>query len=176
MERPKIVTVCGVLNLVFAAGVIKLLLSGAYRARAFAHHSAAAGSLQGNPVYAFWSQWTGPLSLLGLVLLLVSGIGLLRLKEWARKLSIVYGVYAMLKGAAMSVTNFVFILQPLLARTSFTAGGYIVPRALTAEISAIIAGLLSLVYPLVLIVSMTRPEIIAAFRPPAAPSGPPSPK
>jgi len=171
MERPTIVSAFGILNIAFAAGrLVKLLLYIPIHARAVAHHgSTLTRTLQENPYYALWSKCAVPLGFLSIVLLLVAGIGLLRMEPWARKLSIVYGVYAILATVASTVVNIVFVVQPLLSRASVTRGAYALPVALGGEIGTILAGLIALVYPVLLIVTMTRPHIAAAFRPPAPP-------
>jgi uncharacterized ion transporter superfamily protein YfcC len=175
MERPTLVSACGILNIGFAAGrLVRLLLYIPFHARAVAHSASYTRRLQEHPFYAFWIHATIPLGLLSFVLLLVSGIGLLRMHPWARKLSIGYGVYGIVGGAAATVINFIFVVLPLFAKASFTDYGYIAPTALGAEIGTVILGLSALIYPVILIVFMTRPHIAAAFRAGAERSGVPS--
>jgi hypothetical protein len=169
MQRPTAVSIFGYLNIVFAV----FALFGAFGAFSLQ----LAGDDSKNPIvklmhenqaYATWVKCTIPMDLLSFAFLLTAGIGLLRLSEWARKLSIAYGIYAILMDIAVAAANFVF-LRPMLAQTSFTDGAYTAPAATAAVIGAIMGGVFGLIYPVVLIVFMMRREIAAAFRPPAEP-------
>ena len=169
MQRPFPVSIFGILNIVFGfyalysvfATLSTLSITGETK-------NEIAKIIHDVPAYATWVKCTIPLGLLSSALLVPAGVGLLRLGEWARKLSIAYGVYAILFDIAVAIINFVFVLPPGIPGPSHTDGGG--NPALVAAVIAIMGGVFGLIYPVVLIVFMTRREIAAAFRPPAEPS------
>jgi hypothetical protein len=117
-----------------------------------------------NPTYILWRDIATPLQALAGVALLAAGIGLLKLKNWARLASIAYGIYAMI------------IVLSNLAVMCLVLGGRVreglqnVPASLVLlGVILLLAGLVvSLAYPALLIFFMTRRKILPAFAPPAA--------
>ena len=90
------------------------------------------------------------------------------MKEWGRKLSLAYAVYAIIAGLAGILFTFIFVLQPLLEKAQTTQG----PEAAEAVGGAIggsVGGCFSLIYPVLLLIFMTRPKLVAAFRSPQEP-------
>ena len=166
MQRPFPVSIFGMLNIVF--GIYAL-----YSIFATLSTLAITGESKNEiikiihdvPAYATWVKCTVPLGLLSFVLLLASGLGLLRLAEWARKLAIAYGVYAILFVIAVAITNYIYVL-PRVLRESFHADSI---SPVPVAVIAIMGGLFGMLYPVALIVFMMRKEIAAAFRPPAPP-------
>ena len=171
MQRPFPVSIFGMLNIVF--GIYAL-----YSIFATLSTLAITGESKNEiikiihdvPAYATWVKCTIPLGLLSFALLLVSGVGLLRLGEWARKLSIAYGVYAILFVIAVAITDSIYVLPRAFRETLNPDRVGPVPIA----IMAIMEGLFGMIYPVALIVFMKRKEIVAAFRPPAPPPDLPS--
>jgi hypothetical protein len=100
------------------------------------------------------------------MVLLGAGIGLLMLQNWARILSICYGIYAIaacLIGGVVTLN----ILMPIMQHSPGGAQGMIAMMTLVGGVGAMAIGL---VYPILLLIFMTRPKVIAAFSPePAAP-------
>jgi hypothetical protein len=173
MQRPTAVSIFGILNIVFGF----LALFGVSRTfGVLALQDAPDDSknpivriMHEIPAYATLVKWTIPPTLLSFALLLIAGIGLLRMGEWARKLSIAYGIYAILIAIAEAAATFVFVFRPLFAQASHADGSSGSPE-LAALIGAIMGGVYVLIYPVALIFYLTRPEIAAEFRPPAQPS------
>jgi len=107
--------------------------------------------------------------------LLTAGIGLLMLKEWARKavhrLTAIYAhrVWPGWNGAELSV----FITRPLVERAS-QAHGPEAAGAIGGAIGGSMGGCFGMVYPIILLIFMLRPAVAAAFRPASTP--PPMPR
>src|SRR5438105_8749554 len=100
MRRPVSVTVLGVLNMLFGMlGMLAILIS----ATALLIEPGSLGSA-GSPKSTIRLGF----GVLSCVVLLVSGVGLLGMKAWARKLSIVYAVFSIvvsIAGLLMGWTN-----------------------------------------------------------------------
>ena len=166
MQRPFPVSIFGMLNIVFGiyalysvfATLSTLAITGESK-------NEIAKIIHDVPAYASWVKCTIPLGLLSFALLVASGVGLLRLGEWARKLSIVYGVYAILFVIAVAITNYIYVL-PRALRATFNPDRI---SAVPVAVIAIMGGVFGLIYPAALIVFMMHKEIVAAFRPPAPP-------
>jgi hypothetical protein len=94
-----------------------------------------------------WTKITLPLDGLVAVALLVAGIGLLRSQNWARITSIVIGSWQILE----------CVIGAIVAVTSGASGLKLIESFLGAVVG--------LIYPVLLIIFMTRPNIVAAFGP-----------
>jgi hypothetical protein len=174
MQRPTVVTVFGILNIGFAAigliGAAATLLMFRFL------------PTTGNPVLQLMNEnallkaWTDVSLVIGAVAsvgLLAAGIGLLMMKNWARVLSLVYGVYAILSGVVGMVLTVVLLCKPLLDTAGKHHGPEIV-AAIAGAIGGTVGGCISLIYPILLIIFMTRPRVVAAFKTPSLP--PPLPR
>jgi hypothetical protein len=103
------------------------------------------------------------------VLLIIAGVGLLRMKNWSRSTSIFYGVVTVLSVIAYSIFSWIYItpvseawtkdfLQKQPAGTpNFGA------RPEFAAVAIIASLVFSLAYPIVLVVIMFLPNVRAAF-------------
>jgi hypothetical protein len=161
MQRPTSVTVFGVLNLVFSlwgllgiALAAVVLFSGAF--------SQGAAGIPSSP---FLDGWTRTMVVAGLVasgVLFASGIGLLRMRPWARIAAIGYAAYALVTTLAGLVVNWLYVLRPMMEQFQQQRG----PEATGAMIGAIagiVGGLIGLIFPVLLWYFMTRPHVVAAF-------------
>jgi hypothetical protein len=166
MQRPASVTVFGILNIVFAGlGIFGLLSSLVVMALPAQQNNPALQLMRDSPVLHAWSLVAIPLGLLSVVALLVSGIGLLNFQSWARKLAIAYGFYAIVLGIIGQVISFLFLYRPLLELAQRLRG----PEAagvMGGLIGGIFGGCLGFVYPVLLIIFMMRPQVVAACRAP----------
>jgi hypothetical protein len=171
MQRPTSVTVFGILNIVFAVfGVLGLIASIALFFLPADSNNPVIKLIHENPAYAAWLKISIPLGLLSCSALLAAGIGLLRLKSWARVLSMAYAIYAIGFGILGMVINFIFLVQPMLEQARQQQG----PEAAGAFGGAIggsIGGFFGLIYPVLLLIFMLRPTVVAAFRSIAPPQG-----
>jgi hypothetical protein len=173
MQRPTSVTVFGILNIVFAAiGLFGLLATIALFAATANTNNPMVEIMRENPAFAGWMKINTILGGVACVVLLAAGIGLLMLKEWARKLSIGYAIYAIVFGLVGMVLMFIFVTRPMMEKAS-QAQGPEAAGAIGGVIGGSIGGCLGLIYPIFLLIFMLRPNVVAAFRPPGAP--PPAP-
>ena len=169
MQRPVSVTVFGILNIVFAVlAVLAMIGTIAMFSMPAASNNPVVRIMRESPAYAAWLKLTIPLGLLACIVLLAAGVGLLRLKSWARKVSIGYAIYAIAFGLLGIVVNFIFLLRPMLEEAGRRQGPE-AAGAIGGAVGGTIGGCFGLIYPILLLIFMTRPKVIAAFHPPTAP-------
>lgn len=160
MQRPASVTVFGVLNLVFGGlGMLSLPFTIL--------------ALTSNPtppfqvadeigLYQLWTFVSLAISALGLVALLASGVGLLRMRPWGRTLAVVYAALTVSTTLIALGMHWFFVAQPTFAQTVNDDS----PEAMFARAGAIgglVGGLIGLAFPVLLWFFMTRPRVLAAF-------------
>lgn len=168
MQRPTTVTVFGILNIVFAAlgifgiigsAVVLLAVNGDTK-------NPVVQLIHDSPTYAAYLKVSVVLGLLVSLVLLGAGIGLLRLKPWARGLSIAYGIFGIISVPVNTVLSYFFMTRPLLeqmqqqqhhnaAATGAAVGG---------AVGGMIGGCFGLIYPVLLLVFMLRKDVAAAFK------------
>ena len=167
MQRPTSVTVFGVLNLVFGAlGLFGMLFTIIIFILPLpTANNPVLEIMRNSPGYALWMKMAIPLGFLAAGVSIAAGIGLLKLKNWGRALSIGYAIYsigAVLLGSAL---NYFFIMQPLMEQASQKSG----PEAaglIGAAIGGTFGSCFGMIYPVLLLIFMFRPKVVAAFRPP----------
>jgi hypothetical protein len=169
MQRPTSVTLFGVLNIVFAAlGVFGLMVSIALFFAPVGSNNPVIKIMHENPAYAAWLKIGALLGILSCAALLAAGIGLLRLKSWARTLSLAYAIYSIAFGILGMVVNFIFLVRPMLDQARQEQGTQ-AAGAIGGAIGASIGGCFGLIYPVLLLIFMLLPKVAAAFLP-SAPS------
>jgi len=142
--RPNSVTVFGILNIVFGTLGLMCMPVGLIAILAVPNAMNTAATVKA------WLLVSGVVGLACTIFLIVVGIGLLYLKAWARTGSLVYGWFAIIWGIIGTVVNFGLI----------PSGGYGISRdALTGTIHGIIGGLIGLIYPVLLVIFMQRPNV-----------------
>ena len=162
-------TTFGILNIVFAVfGVFGLLGTVALFSLTGPSKNPVVKIMRESPAYTAWLKLTIPLGLLTCGILLAAGIGLLRLENWGRKLSIGYAIYAIVFSILGLVMNFIFLFGPLLEEAAQRKGPE-AAGAIGGAVGGTIRGSIGLVYPILLIIFMTRPKVVAAFHPPSPP-------
>ena len=172
MARPTSVTVFGILNIVF--GVLGLV-GGCCAIGVLLVRNAGNPWLpvmQDNALLRGWIICANSLGFIASIALCAAGIGLLLLKEWARVLSIVYGILAIVLEIVGTIISVVVLLPAVMSRTAGLQG----PAALGPRVGAIgatVGGCFGLVYPVLLLIFMTRPKVVAAFK--AQPDAPDMP-
>ena len=170
MQRPSSVTTFGILHIVFAlAGVGGIIstLNLLYQSNSAPPNPVIEIMLK-NPAYATWTKVGSLLGMVACIALLAAGVGLLRLKEWGRKLSISYAVYGLVAGTIGIGANLHFLVRPFLEQSAQKQGAESA-MMIAMVFGAIIGGIASLIYPISILSFMTRPRIKAAFRPAAPP-------
>ncbi len=163
MQRPTSVLVFGILNIVFAAfGMFGLIFSIMLFFAPANSSNPAIKVIHENPAYATFLKLSIPLGFLSSVVLLASGIGLILVKNWARIASIAYAAYAIVWSIIGAAVNYIFLSRPLLEQASQRTG----PEAAAAiggVIGGMVGGCIGLIYPILLIIFMLRPHVVAAF-------------
>ncbi len=162
-NRPASINVFGILNIVFALwGAVGLLASAVLLFASPDFNNPVIKIMHENPVYATWVKISFLLGVPSCAVLAASGIGLLLLKPWARVLSIIYAVYAIVLGILGTVVNAIFLLLPMLHQAQEQSGPA-AAGAIGGAIGGTLGGCLGVIYPVLLLIFMTRPKIAAAF-------------
>jgi hypothetical protein len=164
MQRPASVIVFGILNIVFGVfGVLALAGTIVLFFMANASRNPIIKLMQESAVFHGWMMLSIPLGLLSGAALLAAGIGLLCFKSWARKLSIGYAIYAIVFGAIGLAIHFIFLVPRMLEEAQRLhgpeAGG-----AIGGAVGGGIGGCVGMIYPILLLIFMTRPKLVAAFQ------------
>lgn len=161
-ERPVSVMVFGILNIGFALlGMVGSLFSVLVLSRVHSHSNPFLDQMHNNPLYRTWMSISVPLGGVVSVALLAAGIGLLMLQNWARIVSIVYGIYSIVVGLiGLGVTFSVFMSIFSQSNNPSMKGTMI-----AVMLGGVFGGAIGLAYPVLLLIFMTRPKVIAAFRP-----------
>lgn len=169
MQRPVSVTVLGILNIGFALfGVFGIFATLALFSAEGATNNPVMKIIRDNPAYAGWLKISIPFGILACVALLACGIGLLMMQRWARILAIGYSIYAVVFGLIGVVINFLLLFLPLMQEASRQPGPE-AAGAIGGAIGGTFGGCFGLIYPVVLLIFMTRPRIKAAFTRPSVP-------
>ncbi len=143
-ERPTSVTVFGILNIVFGSLGLLCMPVGLFAILAMPNAMNTAGS---NTV---WMLLSGVVGLACTIFLIIAGIGLLYLKAWARKGSLLYGWFAIIWGIIGVAFNVCFM-------TSSMGGS--AERVVPSVIGGVCAGSIGLIYPVLLVIFMHRPNV-----------------
>jgi DNA-directed RNA polymerase subunit RPC12/RpoP len=154
-SRPTFLTVLGLLSVVLGClGVLfmPLVLTAALQ-------PADAFSLQATPKH--WQVVSAVFMPLPSLWLLIMGIGLLKLRKWARIGSVAYGWFAVVFGTiqlCIVIAEFFANLshQPLVH--SHNA----VSAATTTMLGGVLSGMVALIFPIVLIVLLSRRQALTA--------------
>ena len=147
-QRPISVTIFGILNIGLAMlGLIGVLIS-AFSPGANMMGSSGMGQMLKDPHYVAWTKIATPLDAIAAVALLAAGIGLLLMQNWGRIVSLIHAVFTIL----FSMASFLVVLT---AR----------PPVILL-IASLMVSILSLVYPILLLIFMTRPKVVSAMNAP----------
>src|SRR5687767_14488230 len=110
-QRPTSVMVFSILNVLFGiTGVFGTLMSLPLLFQTGSNNPITK-IMQDNPGYLTFMKISVPLGIAVSIFLIVAGIGLYRLKNWARKLSIGYGIYAIISGPILMVANYILVIN-----------------------------------------------------------------
>lgn len=147
-QRPMPATVFGILNIVF--GSLGLLCSPLSFIGAFA----AEKVIQYAPPFKIWLAVGAVVGVFAAGWLLASGIGLLRLRKWALNGSLIYAWFAIVWAILGTVMNIIALVGGMVT---------LAPEALPGFIGGIIGGMIGLVYPILMLVFLRRPQVRQAF-------------
>lgn len=179
-RRPAPVNVFGILNIAFAVMAFfsllmlaaMLFLGDRLADSPILKSNPVLAMMMNNPGYRMIQQISLVLGIPSTLMLLISGIGLLKLKPWARMLSIIYGIFAVVQCLALSVANYFYMLEPMLKQQPDMRD----PQAAGAFFGAIggtLGGCVGIIYPILLIIFMHRRSVVDALR--AGPGAAPPP-
>ena len=162
---PKSLSVCGILNIVFGALGVLTVLSNVLMQ--------ASGAFKSNPAYQVMEKFPEvqlytkvmlvPTLLFG-ILAIVAGIHLMKAREWARKASIAYALWSLLGIAGGIWMNHKIV--PAMMEAMSKSPGLNENAAMIAK-SAVGVGvyagmIMGSIYPIALLILMTRPRVRAA--------------
>ncbi len=152
-SAPVVVKVFGILHLIFGS----LSLVTAPIGFLNRDSSAETFTLLGvSAAYLNWFKVSLFLSPVLALILIILGIGLLRKQSWARSGSIIYSMI----GIVLGITSMMITLIGFSGINSDSANATLV---LGIRIGAIIGGIVGLIYPILTIFFMTRPNVKAAL-------------
>jgi hypothetical protein len=151
--RPTSVTVFGILNIVF--GAIGILATPLEIIMMFVRPR----TMNLSEGVRVWLMLSSVIGLARVVLLIVTGIGLLKLKPWARVWTLGYGLFAICYNILGMIVNIIFM----------STGGYgfspdEMPGLIVGLIGGFCGGIVGLIYPILLVVFMRREDVIQAFK------------
>lgn len=166
MQRPTSVTVFGVLHIVFGLfgffGTFVTMMASSLNARTFpGGPGQPASNPFTHPIIETWTRINIPISFVVCVGLVVAGIGLLRLRNWARKASIGYAIYSIITTIIGTALFLVFVTIPLLNSLDASKPGSM--PLLFGSLVGVVGSIGGLIYPGLLWYFMTRAHVIAAF-------------
>lgn len=174
---PKSPKVFGILNLVFGSlGVLGLLLSVAFLLIPSSNlKGPLAGMFPADPTFISWMQILTGLGGLFALLQVISGFGLLKARNWARKLAIFVALYAIPAGLAGAYLNMKYVAPHSWKRVTdsmnqvqaqapevgkvFNNPGFEAMMKQMMTASGIVGALGGMVYPVLLIFFLTRPKV-----------------
>jgi hypothetical protein len=154
-DRPTSVTILGALNIVL--GSIGIICLPVVLAASLAQQDALAIIAMPRP----WQVISVSLSPFVSIWLLVTGIGLLKLKRWARRGATGYGWFGIVFGTiqlCITVVAFMANSRDLPAGMGSDGLNYLA----TSMVGAVLAGIVALAYPILLVIFMSRPKVINA--------------
>lgn len=164
--KPKSLLVFGILNLLFAAmgvmGIVSSLLIVLNPALQAANP--VVDLMNTNPTYATYYKIILVPGILALIALTASAIGLIKGKEWARKLTLVWAVYYIIASLVNSWATYTFVSPHLMATLNQQGGGDATATqvgTLIMNASMIIGTVVALTYAILLMVMLSRRKVKA---------------
>jgi len=158
-ERPVSVVIFGALNLVFGIIGFLGLIGSAAILFSVDPTNPMYSILQSSEFYRAWLWGASVIGLFATFVLLAAGIGLLLSKNWGRLLSMGYAIYAIVMGIAGGVVSWIYVTAPLLDKMSASSGPEVY-GAIGGAIGGTIGSLAGLLYPIAILVFMTRRRVV----------------
>ena len=164
-NRPVGVTIFSILHLLFGASGLVLAISTLV-------FSAIGGAVDFGPIplgetvdqpgYRLVTGVIGTLDFFLCTALLAAGLGLLKMRGWARQVSLLYAVYTIIAAAVSSVVQYSLIYLPLIERVAGDAIGKEGASALGIVLAVSVA-CIGMIYPLAILFYFLRPGIRRKF-------------
>jgi hypothetical protein len=167
-QRPTSVTVFGILNIIFGSlGILctpfALMVLFVTPPPGQGQNPNPAIELMKDPGYRTITVVMSGLGIVASAVLLASGIGLLRLRPWGRALAIGYAFYALAAALVNMVVSYVYLIAPMMEAAQKNNNPQSTGAAVGGTIGGLIGSVGSLIYPVLLLVFMTRPRVVRAF-------------
>ena len=167
-ERPTSVTVFGILNLILGGlGLCRNTMTGAELispSSEMFRTSPTLAMMDESAIFCFFIIISVSLSFVAAVVLMISGIGLLKLRPYGRQLAIVFGIYSVAMKIIGLLVN-VFVLFPRLkAQSGEPLAGFTVEDANRTMVTVTLANSIGLIYAGLLLYFMCRPYVAEAFK------------
>jgi hypothetical protein len=162
-QRPISVTVFGILNIGYALYKFFGLLMMIVIMRMNLPGISALAAMRSDPAYQAWIHFSVVAGIVLGVVLIASGIGLLFLQNWARIVAVIYSVLDIIVVVAGALFSPRVMPQAVMSQAH---GAQAAVFELSAKIGMVIGVGIGLVYPVLLLIFMTRPKIIEAFKSP----------
>jgi len=165
--RPTGVTVFAILNILFGiTGILGVIFSAAMMLLGdnlqFGGPNPVFEVMNDNPTYKIY---TIVMSFVGLgfaIVLLMSGVGLFKMRPWARTLALVYAVYAIVATIIGNVANYFFIFKPIMEQAVGEGGGQELV-IMSGIIGGVVGGCIALILPIAILIYFMRPSVKALF-------------
>jgi hypothetical protein len=168
-QKPTAATVFGILNLLFGGlGLCGIVMTAAFMFvplnPQMKKDNPALQLMEESAVYRTFTQVAVVLGFFATIVLIVAGIGLLTHRPYGRTLSIGYGIYAVVTNVLGTIINVVYVFPALLEKANAAGGGPAAAGAYGGIIGGLFGTCLGLIYPVVLLYFMFRPNMVAAFK------------
>ncbi len=160
-QRPVAIIIFGILNLGFGLMYLTSPLFILAMRKIKLPGQSALTALYSDPSYIAWLNVSSAAGVVAGLALLVFGVGLLLSKNWARIGSIVFAFFYGAFAVASSVATWRF-MGPMTGQMPGMAPGFAAVIRTLAPVFSLIYGL---AYPVLLLIFMTRPNVIAACQP-----------
>ena len=165
-KKPDSIKVFGILNLVFGAlGVCSTLFSGVVL---FAMPqdpnmpNPALDLMQSSPAYRGFMIGAMGVGFIFTIIVILSGIGLLKYRKSGRTLALWYAWYAIIAAVVGTVVNIVVLYGPMMAQAN-QQGGPEAAAAVAGFIGGMVGGIAGLIYPVILLFFMYKKKVIDAL-------------
>lgn len=155
--RPTSVTVFGVLSIVF--GGLALLCTPINLVTANMPNP-----MFNIPGFRAWTIFSSILGMAAAIWQLSNGIGLLRLKPWARTGSMAYAWFAIVMGVVSMTVMLVLLLPRMGAATGGSSDPAMAAGMIGGVIGGTVGGIIGMIYPILLLVFMRKPRVVEAFQ------------
>jgi len=169
-QRPTVITVFGVLNIVFGSLGVTCLGVGLVTQAAMAPALQRFGGMQqwsATPASHAWGIVGGSVGMLAAVVLIVAGVGLLLMRPWGRAVSIGYAAWKVF-WAFVNLAAMWLIMVPAMKQQPAQMPPGVLEGMMV--VSSVVGLVIALAYPVLLLVFMTRPYVVAALRAPEEPT------
>ena len=166
MNRPMSVSVFGMLNIVFGAfGLLGVLMSAPmFFSKAADSKNYVIQVMHDSSVFSAWMMISAVVGAVASAALLGAGIGMLQLRPLSRKVSVGYAIYSLVMTPIGVVMEFLFVLPVLIIQTRQQPGPASA-AAVSGTLWSMFGSLVGLIYPVLLLIFMSRRSVIAAFEP-----------